>query len=59
MFVFYAHVGIHQVRILVFANYQTCPVPLNVIFMGLLCCMFIETMGRASVHLVQVYPSKN
>ena len=27
--VFYAHVGIHQVRILVFDNYQRCPVPLS------------------------------
>ena len=26
---FYAYVGIHQVRILVFDNYQRCPVPLN------------------------------
>ena len=29
----YAYVGRHQVRILVFDNYQTCPVPLN----GLWC----------------------
>ena len=25
---FYAYVGIHQVRIMVFDNFQTCPVPL-------------------------------
>ena len=26
---FYAYVGIHKVRVLVFDNYQRCPVPLN------------------------------
>ena len=27
---FYAYVGVHQVRILVFDNYQRCPVSLRV-----------------------------
>ena len=30
LFYAYMYVGIHQVRTLVFDNYQRCPVPLNV-----------------------------
>ena len=45
-FLFYEFVGIHQVRILVFDNYQMCPVPLTVTS-GMWCNLHIDQRSRA------------
>ena len=48
----YNYVGIHQVRILVFDKYQTCPVPLSCEISGL---VFVVVVG----HWIKGWGSMN
>ena len=41
---FYAYVGLPQVRILVFDNYQKCPVPLSLIYMYFGICTYGKSL---------------
>ena len=60
IFVFYAYVEIHQVKILVFDNYQMCPVPLDTSGSPLNCqlhkwsmrlCLFYLYICRSSLSV--------